>query len=244
MKNYICPVCENNKIQPLVQQDRYDWQECADCGFAFISDFEKEPALDYGSEERGDAYIDFYGDKYKSKLRRSYKRARYIKKRMNGPRILDVGCNLGYFVESCRLLGLDSVGIDVNTGVIDQASAMFPKSRFVYGRIDGIVKREGQFDAVYTSEVIEHVDDVNSFISNISSILKPGGLLYLTTPELKKYRPGFKGDEWKDLNAPNHKQYFSKTNIRYFLDKHKYESIEFIRNWNFKTGIKLIARKR
>lgn len=243
MENQVCSVCYSKEIHPLVQQDQYYWQICKGCGFAFISNLSPEDEVNYGSDERGSTYIGFYGNKYKSKMRRAHKRARHIKKLMNGPRILDVGCNLGYFVEACRLLGLDSTGTEVNPVVVKQAGIMFPESRFECGVLSEINIGNEKFDAIHTSEVIEHVIDINDFMSGISERLVSGGVLYLTTPELKKFKSKQPDKEWNNLKAPNHRQYFSRNNITIFLEKHGYRDIKFERNWNFKPGIKLTARK-
>lgn len=244
MEGQICPICGSKEIKCLTRQKQYHWQICSSCDFAFInSSLPQEDIIDVESSELGDAYIKGYGNKYKTKMRRSQKRARTIKRLMKGPRILDVGCNLGYFVEACRSLGLESIGLEVNPVVVKKARSMFPKCHFACGFLRDTDVGKEKFDAIYTSETIEHVVDINDFMKDISSKLTPGGILYLTTPELKGFIPKHTDGEWKDLNAPNHRLCFSNANMRVFLEKHGFKDTKFRRNWNFKPGIKLTARK-
>jgi hypothetical protein len=80
-------------------------------------------------------------------------------------------------------------------------------------------------------------------MKNISSKLVSGGILYLTTPDIKGFIPKHTDGEWKKLLAPNHRLYFSNVNMRVFLEKHGFKDVKFKINWNFKPGIKLSAIK-
>ncbi|OUR78488.1 hypothetical protein A9Q83_07615 [Alphaproteobacteria bacterium 46_93_T64] len=240
-----CAVCNTEKTIDLVQQNNFFWQKCEECNYAFLlPDYKVEDDLDVLSTDRGNAYIDFYGKKFKSKMKRARKRATSIKKHAKGKQVLDVGCNLGYFVEACRELNMQALGVEVSQPVVDQAKQYFPKSEFICDFLENIDFEDRRFDVVYTSEVIEHVPDVNGFMSCIAKNMNKGGVLYLTTPELKRYKSNSETDGWENLHAPNHRQYFSKDNMVSFLEKHGFENIKFVRNWNFKTGIKLLAFKK
>ncbi|MEH6476764.1 MAG: class I SAM-dependent methyltransferase [Sneathiella sp.] len=240
-----CALCNSGKIEDLTQQKSFSWQKCEDCSYAFIlPDFDVEDGLDVLSVDRGNAYIDFYGKKFKSKMRRARKRAAFLKKQTEGKQVLDVGCNLGYFVEACRELDMQAVGVEVSESVVEQAKEYFPKSDFICDFLENIDFEDQRFDVVYTSEVLEHVPDVNAFMSSIATNMNNGGVLYLTTPELKGYQNNSKTGGWNNLHAPNHRQYFSKDNIVKFLKKHGFENIRLLRNWNLKPGIKLIAFKK
>lgn len=244
MVNQICPICDSKVIKNLTRQKQYLWQVCDYCNFVFLDiNLPNEDINDVESSEQGDAYIKIYGNKYKAKMRRSMRRARTIKRLMKGLRILDIGCNLGYFVEACRVLGLESIGLEVNPIVVKQAKSMFPLCHFTCGFLGDTDIGKEKFDAIYTSEVIEHVEDVNDFMKNISSKLVSGGILYLTTPDIKGFIPKHTDGEWKKLHAPNHRLYFSKVNMRVFLEKHGFKDVKFKINWNFKPGIKLSAIK-
>lgn len=239
-----CAVCGTNDVQEFARQKSFVWIRCNNCNYAFIDKiYDPEDEIDVLSNDRGAAYLEFYGEKFRKKMRRARRRAKLIKKIAPGNTVLDVGCNLGFMVEACRELGMNSTGIEVSSLVVDQAKKYFPESEFICGFLEEHKFNGKKFDAIYSSEVIEHVTNVNEFMEHISKRLNSGGIVYLTTPELRKYKDKSKENGWRDLHAPNHRQYFSKGNMTLFLEKHGFKSIKFLKNWNFKTGIKVIAVK-
>lgn len=100
-----------------------------------------------------------------------------------GDRILDLGCGCGEFAAFFKELGFESEGIDISTGVIDYARKTNPGPVYHSGEVQTMLPaRAGQFDAVFSSEVIEHLFDVEGYLRSINQLLKPRGVLLLTTP--------------------------------------------------------------
>lgn len=103
MEGKTCPVCGHKHTDHLTRQKNYEWHICPECDFAFIDqNLPPDETFDVESAERGESYIEFYGKKQRAKMRRAEKRARSLAGLMTGKLVLDVGCNLGYFVEACR----------------------------------------------------------------------------------------------------------------------------------------------
>jgi 2-polyprenyl-3-methyl-5-hydroxy-6-metoxy-1,4-benzoquinol methylase len=100
-----------------------------------------------------------------------------------GQRVLDLGCGDGELAARAADAGAEVVAVDVAQIPIDRARARHPSLDLRL--IDG----EGQwdlpdasFDAVWAGEVIEHVADTAGWLSEVRRVLRPGGLLLLTTP--------------------------------------------------------------
>jgi SAM-dependent methyltransferase len=98
-----------------------------------------------------------------------------------------------------------------------------------------------RFDAIACSEVIEHAPDCNRFTRALADLLVPGGLLYLTTPDIGHWRRPRDLDRWDAFCPPSHCIYFSPGNLSRLLAKHGL-TVAW-RAWSLKPGIKLIARK-
>ncbi len=99
--------------------------------------------------------------------------------------ILDVGCGDGNFSESLSEYGFTVYGFDLEPSGIMKAQSR-GKGQFVLGDIysdyKNLFKRDVNFDAVISVEVIEHLYDPKKFLYNCNKILPLEGLLLITTP--------------------------------------------------------------
>jgi 2-polyprenyl-6-hydroxyphenyl methylase/3-demethylubiquinone-9 3-methyltransferase len=100
-----------------------------------------------------------------------------------GSLLLDVGCGRGEFCEFFVKQGFRAEGTDLSHAAIDHARKHYPAATFHACPVEDLLPaRAGQFDAAFSSEVIEHLFDVGTYLLSINHLLKDGGLLILTTP--------------------------------------------------------------
>ncbi|MCW2865788.1 MAG: SAM-dependent methyltransferase [Actinoallomurus sp.] len=103
----------------------------------------------------------------------------------DGPQvILDVGCGDGTATGMVRRLGHTVVGVDWSMMALRQARRH--DLLLIRGGIDapGLPLADGSVDMVILSEVIEHLVDTDSAIDEIHRVLRPGGRLLVSTPNL------------------------------------------------------------
>lgn len=198
-----------------------------------------DEAIDFQSDRMGASYIRGYDRKAKSKMRRSLRRAKYLKRQLQGPRVLDVGSNVGFFVGACHQLGLQAEGLELNPALVENAKQRFPQCIFHAVPLEHFQGEAGQYDGIYCSEVIEHVPDPVVFAQMLLALLKPGAVLYLTTPSADEYVKD--GRPIRGLGGPDHKFYFDRTNIHEFLAHVGFSSSRNILSLG--KGIKILARK-
>ena len=103
---------------------------------------------------------------------------------LNGrKRILDFGCGIGQATRIFADAGHEVVGVDISTPAILHARENVPHGTFETISQEGTLPFPDQnFDACYCSEVIEHLFDVAGFLQEVHRVLKPDGILVLTTP--------------------------------------------------------------
>ena len=97
--------------------------------------------------------------------------------------ILDIGCGKGLYTALLsnnirRVFGLDTVC------QIEEIYA--PSIKFVQGNAEHLCFLHHTFDCVISTDVIEHVEDAQFFVSEFFRILKPGGYFFLGTPNIDR----------------------------------------------------------
>jgi len=100
-------------------------------------------------------------------------------------RVLDLGCGEAFFTEQLHDRGYQAVGADISALALERARSRRPDLELAL-----LDERRpwpfapASFDVVWASEVLPFVADTQAFLSAARTVLKPGGLLLATTPNL------------------------------------------------------------
>lgn len=104
---------------------------------------------------------------------------------LEGLSVADIGCGGGLLSEPLARLGASVTGIDPVAESIGVAKAhaqgLGLSIAYRSATAEDLVRESCVFDAVMASEVVEHVSDIDSFLRTCRALLKPGGLLILST---------------------------------------------------------------
>jgi len=157
------------------------------------SEFHKSSGttFNYIDHYQKDAYNSDYFEKRDPGTEHSELRVReYINSKIskNSGLILDVGCGKAWVAEMFCPMGKEVVSMDISFLNTSKALKVFPyQSHYaVVADAFNLPFKENTFDTIVASEIIEHVHDPASFISNLIAVLKPGGKLIVTTPYKEK----------------------------------------------------------
>jgi len=183
-----------------------------------------------------------YGGKEDAKIRRARRRIEKFLAQNDRRRFLDVGCNNGYAVKAALDLGWDAHGIDVDADTVAAAAARFGAGHFTACTVEDYAERGHQTDAVYTSEVIEHVPDPDAFVDALRRLLSLQGILFLTTPDAGHFRVPRRFVTWNAVKPPLHIHYFTREGMWELLRRHGFTVERFL--FSLKPQMKLVARKR
>ena len=103
---------------------------------------------------------------------------------LGGLRVLDIGCGAGLLCEPLSRLGAQVIGIDPSSSNVAAAKLHADKSHLAIDyrctTVEEVDPRE-RFDIVLAMEVVEHVTDVGVFLKRCASMLKPNGLMVVST---------------------------------------------------------------
>jgi 2-polyprenyl-3-methyl-5-hydroxy-6-metoxy-1,4-benzoquinol methylase len=104
----------------------------------------------------------------------------YIKKQ--NIKILDVGCATGDILNTFNKK-YKKYGIDISDYAISEGRKKFPHIQF---KIANVQKKfpfsKDTFDVITAMDIIEHIKKQETFLKNINTVLKKGGLLFIVTP--------------------------------------------------------------
>jgi 2-polyprenyl-3-methyl-5-hydroxy-6-metoxy-1,4-benzoquinol methylase len=131
--------------------------------------------------------------------------------------ILDVGCGTGLNASFLKNAGHTVVGVDISTVAIEQFRAKGFEGFVCDIDAQPLPIASDSIDVVYASEVIEHVFDTKRFLSELTRVLKPGGLMIVSTPNSAfwAYRIlGLLGRTVTEYQHPGHVRFFSRRSLR------------------------------
>lgn len=128
-----------------------------------------------------------------------------------GGQLLDVGCGDGSFLALARTCGWDVVGLDPDPKAVANAVR-----HGVTAHVGGIEYFDGQndlFDVITLNHVIEHVYEPDKVLMACHALLKPGGLLWLETPNIRSFGHARFQKNWRGLETPRHLVLFSRHSL-------------------------------
>ncbi len=103
---------------------------------------------------------------------------------LKGINILDIGCGGGLISEPMTRLGAEVTGVDASEKNIKVANLHAKnnglKINYIHGSPEKLTSFE-KFDVILNLEIVEHVDNVNLYISSCNKLLKKNGLMFTAT---------------------------------------------------------------
>ncbi len=123
-------------------------------------------------------------DEYKIMIDDSrYRKVFEILKKLKPGKFLEVGCNSGEFLEQVKTLGYEVSGMEIS----DKAAERGRKKSLDIKTADATKSfpfLKNSFDVILAGEIIEHTLDDAEFLKKIHNLLRPNGILIITTPNL------------------------------------------------------------
>ncbi len=99
--------------------------------------------------------------------------------------VLDIGCGGGLLSEPLARLGAKVSGLDASPKTLEAARKHAAKEKlkiaYIEGSVEDFAQGKQKYDVVLAMEILEHVADIPSFLKSAASLLKPNGILIVST---------------------------------------------------------------
>ncbi|WP_269931498.1 glycoside hydrolase family 99-like domain-containing protein [Aminobacter sp. HY435] len=107
----------------------------------------------------------------------------------NGKRVLDVACGEGYGCHLLSQVASEVVGVDLDVGTVDYARRTYGTAsvRFVAADATKLPFEDASFDVVTSFETIEHFEGHEAFLAEVARVLRPDGILIISSPNRTVY---------------------------------------------------------
>lgn len=211
---YIVPL--NPELAPNVVKDDLILYLCASCGHMQCLNLKQELQrliyevyYSYYVVDSSEAFVPYYRIPF-LKFIEQLKTDGILP---NGS-LLEIGCSSGEKVELFSSFSKQYTGIDPSSR-IEIAKSKFPNYRFIRGYFPQDLPDGELFDVVITQFNLEHIQNVNGFIRQVTHSLMPNGIILIQVPDcgyfLKTSQPNFLAHE--------HIQYFTKNTLSILLER-------------------------
>ncbi len=219
----ICPVCSRRKNNKFWAMPGYSLARCSNCGLVWdylprenlISHYQKSY---FNNNNPKGGYANYFEGMEINRKTFAARLKKIEKIRGKKGKFLDVGCALGDCLMEAKKLGWKKVeGLEVS----DYAYRFAKKRKLKVKK--GLLKANSfpsnSFDIVAYQDVLEHITDPVGELREVFKLLKPGGLIFLVTPDIEGWWAKLLGPLWYHYKPVEHVVYFSQHSMERALKK-------------------------
>jgi SAM-dependent methyltransferase len=110
--------------------------------------------------------------------------------RCAGRDVLEAGCGEGYGADLIADVARHVIGLDYDESAVAHVRARYPRVAMRHGNLAELPLADGAVDVVVNFQVIEHLWDQGQFVAECLRVLRPGGVLLMSTPNRITFSPG------------------------------------------------------
>jgi len=217
LERVACPLCGGRDDETVLHKDGFGIVRCRACGLTYVN-----PRLPVGD------LVQLYSDQVISPAayyvrteqqdERSFAARVALIERWRKPgRLLDLGCGPGTFSVAARARGWKTVGLDINATSVAHCRA---RGLDVIAGASPHPDLVGQtFDVVAMNDFLEHLTDPAGALRVVHSLLAPGGVVFISTPDVGSTMARVTRERWLHLKPNEHLVYFDRRTITTLLEQ-------------------------
>ncbi len=219
----LCPVCnkalesdaksiDEHKIIFEKKEMRYSIFKCSNCGSEFANPLVPPPDSWYINMD------EYYGWRWEFD-----KASNDITENAPKGDILEIGCGQGIFLKKLKEQH-NVYGIDVNTTSIEIAQKKGLKAYAC--KLEDIARIDipHEFDVIAFFNLLEHIHNPKEFLTSVNKLVKPGGLIILSVPNIERTSRKI----WKEIwdMPPHHLVRYSHNGLKLFIEESGFDIVK------------------
>ena len=224
-----CPLCGNDKHK-IVFDIEPPLVKCEQCSFMFLN---PQPRVEH-QQFFDETYYDGSSTKKSNEDNEDVLEAEKVAVRLESCQAvvdrverclpepgswLDIGCGPGFLLSQARDRGWQCTGLDSSPFAPQFARERFGLDDVNTGLIEDVDFKGKTFDVISMQHVIEHLYEPVPTMREIIKLLKPGGILYLETPDISSGSALLDGADWLHIKIPEHVLYFSQDTLERLMQE-------------------------
>jgi 2-polyprenyl-3-methyl-5-hydroxy-6-metoxy-1,4-benzoquinol methylase len=251
-----CPGCDSSIINPVfsvkdytVSGEDFSIWECADCSLRFT---QNAPAADsIGNYYKSEDYIShtntskgFINRLYQVIRKKTLRQKRKLVCKLTGKeqgKILDVGSGTGAFVNEMKQNGWQATGLEPDTGARKIAKEVFNCE--LKNTDEFFSLPPDSFDAITMWHVLEHVHDLQSYLSQLKNLLREDGRLIVAVPNYTSFDASVYKEYWAAYDVPRHLYHFSPDSMKRLIEKNGMKIVDYRPMWFDSFYVSLLSSK-
>ena len=186
---------------------------CLRCGLVYTNPIA-------GIDEIYKQYLQLEDELYVAEEKGRRIAAKFILKKIlkykSGGRLLEIGCAAGFLLDEAKRSGWDVYGVDPSKWLLNFADQKFGL-KLICGLLEDATFAPNYFDVIILSDVLEHFINPKEELERLRGMLKSGGVLYISTPDIDSIMSRVFKAKWWGIQK-GHLYYFSKRTLSNLLD--------------------------
>ena len=228
-----CIVCPDPPPpQFLFRKDGFDVVRCGGCGLGWTvlpEGFDPLSIYDetYFQGGQRDGYADYRASQ--NVLRAEFTRTlKHLRRFCPGGKLVEIGCAYGFFLAEARR-HFECTGVEVSKPAVEYCRSQGLDVHL--GELSEAVAARGPFDAAVMLDCFEHLPDPGHVLATLAPMMKPGGVVLITTCEFGSLYARVAGRRWRLMTPPQHLWFFTRRSLEALLAHHGFETVTSRRPW-------------
>ena len=211
-KSVSCTVCQGRAHQLLFQIPPRIIIKCKDCGHEFVYSFVSKPEF---------SFLPWEEDSPETKIDLHYLEKIFSKYNVVKGKLLDLGCGYGRLEKGLIESGWDQENLylmEVSESCIDVVKKKYPSAHFILGDGEKDIGFDDYFECILMVELLEHVVNPRTVMTNVLKALKTNGLLIIRAlPNNKSFEAYVGKDKWRMRLFEQHHHFFNPDTFSIFV---------------------------